>query len=193
MAAGPQCQSCSSSHSASMGLFHAVVVHRALPSVEQDTCMWHTPSSSGKGARKRLHFPNHLPAFSIPPSGRARWAVLCAHGKRDGSQKMQTCSLPFLSPLCVLASDREAPFQYWGRVRKLAELNWVPGPAPSFHLSLYCKQLQSALVRWFTACSPVLVLAQLSSHLHTVQLCMNAGVIRKLYLSWERAESQAYP
>lgn len=53
---------------------------------------------------------------------------------------------------CLIFSA--ASFQYWNRFRKLAELSLIPGPALSFHFPPYCKQLESALVLWFTASSP---------------------------------------
>lgn len=109
-----------------MGLLHAAVVHRALPSGEQDVCVWQA-EASGKGGQEEVAFafPHHLPTSIIPPSGRAMWAALCAQGEML-LKKLQPCALPSLSPLYVLAPDREAPdfsaapFQYWHRVKKLA-------------------------------------------------------------------------
>lgn len=107
VAAGEQCLSCSSSHSASTGLCQQL-------------------SRISACGRNRLHL--HIPC--PPPAGRARWTVLGAHGKGGGSQAAADLALPSLSPLCVLAPDRHLIFQQppfsnpWHRVKKLADSAW---------------------------------------------------------------------
>lgn len=69
-------------------------------------------------------------------------------------KKLQTCALPSLSALCVLAPDWEAPhfsaayfIQYWDKSKKLAELGFRTSPHLSFvpllqaaALLVYCLQ-----------------------------------------------------
>lgn len=118
----------------------------------------------GRGARNRLHFPHHLPTSSIPPSGRARWAVLLGTWQVrcfSRSCRLVPCLL-CLHSVSWLQTGRHLIFQQphfstgtgLENLLKLTELNLAPGPAISFHFSLYCMQLESALVLWFTACSP---------------------------------------
>lgn len=92
------------------------------------------PLPSGKWVQEEAAFPHPLPAPS-----RARGPELCVHGTQRVLRRLQSCALPALSPLWLLREAPgfpAAPFQYQDRVKKLAELSLVPGPAVSFYLSL---------------------------------------------------------
>lgn len=140
-----------------------MVVHRALPSVEQDMCVWQA-ESSGKGGQEQAAFPPSPARLQHPSiwqgqvgSAVCTWQVRCF----SRSCRPVPCLL-CLHSVSWLQTRRHLIFQQphfstgtgLENLLKLAELNLVPGPALSFHFSLYCKHLESALVLWFTACSP---------------------------------------
>lgn len=90
-------------------------------------CVWQA-ESSGKGGQEQAAFPPSPAHLQHPSIWQGQVGSAVGHMASEMLlKKLQTCALPSLSPLCVLAPDREAadfsaaPFQYWDRVRKLAK------------------------------------------------------------------------
>lgn len=144
---------------------------------------------TGRGARNRLHCPHHLPTSSIPPSGRARWAVLSIWQVRWFSR---TCR-PVPCLLCLhsvswLQTGRHLIFQQpisfstGTGVKNLQNSAWFQDQP----LPFICPSTASSCTAGLLPAATVL--AQLGSHLQAAQFCMNAGVMR-LYLLWEQAEA----